>query len=58
MADNKWHLVSTFDRTQTLEEFCNSINFTIDTNEKYIYRIRDGIEANEQVKKKIGIESL
>ena len=51
MADNKWHLVSTFDRTQTLDEFCNSIRFTIDTNEKYIYRIRDGIEANEQVKK-------
>lgn len=51
MADNKWHLVSTFDRTQTLEEFCNSINFTIDSDEKYIYRIRDGIEATEQVKK-------
>jgi len=51
MADNKWHLVSTFDRTQTLEEFCNSIDFTIDTNEKYIYRIRDGIKASEQVKK-------
>lgn len=51
MADNKWHLVSTFDRTQTLEEFCNSIRLEIDTNEKYIYRIRDGIEANEQVKK-------
>ena len=52
MADNKWHLVSTFDRTQTLEEFCNSIDFTIDSDEKYIYRIRDGIEDNEQVKKK------
>ena len=51
MADNKWHLVSTFDRTQTLEEFCNSIDFTIDSDEKYIYRIRDGIEASEQVKK-------
>ena len=58
MADNKWHLVSTFDRTQTLEEFCNSIDFTIDSDEKYIYRIRDGIKDNEQVKKKIGIESL
>jgi hypothetical protein len=52
MADNKWHLVSTFDRTQTLEDFCNSIRFTIYSDEKYIYRIRDGIEANEQVKKK------
>ena len=51
MADNKWHLVSTFDRTQTLEDFCNSINFTIYSDEKYIYRIRDGIEASEQVKK-------
>ena len=51
MADNKWHLVSTFDTTQTLEDFCRSIKFKIDTNEKYIYRIKDGIEANEQVKK-------
>ena len=47
----EWHLVSTFDRTQSLVEFCNSIRFTIDTNEKYIYRIRDAIEASEQIKK-------
>ena len=53
MADNKWHLVSTFDTTQSLVEFCNSIRLEIDTNEKYIYRIRDGIEASEQVKKKL-----
>ena len=51
MAENKWHLVSTFDRTQTLVEFCESINFTKDANENYIYRIKDGIEQGKEIKK-------
>ena len=51
MAESKWHLVSTFDRTQTLDEFCTSINFTRDTNENFIYRIKGGIEQGKEMKK-------
>ena len=51
MTESKWHLVSTMERSQTLDDFCTSIGFTRDTNENYIYRIKDGIEQGKEMKK-------
>jgi hypothetical protein len=50
-SGSKWHLVSTFNITQILDEFCASIDFTRDADEKYIYRIKDSIEQGEEMKK-------
>ena len=58
MTESKWHLVSTLETSDPLEEFCSSIGFTRDTNEKYIYKIKDGIEKGAETKKKIGTEFL
>jgi hypothetical protein len=51
MTDSKWHLVSTMGKSQILDDFCTSINFKRDTNENYIYRLKDAIDQGTEMKK-------
>ena len=51
MAENKWHLVSTMETSDSLDVFCSFIGFTRDENENYVYMIKDAIEQGEEIEK-------
>ena len=52
MTENKRHLVSAFDRSENMVQFCESINFTRDATQAYFYRVKEGIEQGEEIRKK------
>ena len=44
MANNRWHLLSTFETEDSLDMFCRKAGFIRDKDEKYLYVLKDGVE--------------
>ena len=51
MANNRWHLLSTFETEDSLDMFCRKAGFIRDKDEKYLYVLKDGVERGVEMKR-------